>query len=575
MLSQAGNYDVVITNYAGSVTSSPANLDVRFILVKVNGQPAAGTMSALVSAIVTIFSGYPNGFTFYTLDGSIPTFNSTFYSGPITLSNSAVVQVMSLSSDFTQSAYSSPINVQIAGPLNVSTPGGGSLTVNGLPTSPASNYLTGAAVTLAATASNGWTFMGWQGSASGTNNPLSLIMSQTNNIQAIFGTVVATNSLGEGSVVLSQPNPVPYGTILTASAEANSGSYFLGWGGAASGTNAPTKVAVTNAGPNISALFTTLPGGKYSLSVVVVGNGSVTNSLQRNYYNPGDSVTLKAITNVGTYFLGWTQDAMGTNNPLTVLMTTNKIVQANFGVLPIVSISPLNLTVLAGSNAVFTASASVPPSLTYQWQNDQGAISGATNAIYTIFNAQPTNAGNYSVVVANAFGSVTSAVATLTVVGAPSITNQPPPLTTVISGHSANFAVAASGWPALAYQWQFNGAFLIGATNTTLALQNVFPADAGIYTVAITNVYGSVTSNPAMLKVLPLDITAPAILADGQFQFTFDTADGVQYAVEYSTNLTDWHPLMTVGGNGAPLTLTDPNTSGSLQRFYRIVQSSP
>ena len=137
------------------------------------------------------------------------------------------------------------------------------------------------------------------------------------------------------------------------------------------------------------------------MTVIVLGNGFVTNSPQRNYYNPGDTVTLKAITNAGTFFLGWTQDATGTNNPLTVLMSTNKIVLANFGALPTVAITPLNLTVLAGSNAVFSASAAGLPPLAYQWQNSQGAIAGATNAALTILNAQPTNAGSYSVVVTN------------------------------------------------------------------------------------------------------------------------------------------------------------------------------
>jgi hypothetical protein len=100
-------------------------------------------------------------------------------------------------------------------------------------------------VTLSATASNGWNFLGWQGDASGTNNPLSVTMNQTNNIQGIFGTVVGTNTVGGGGIVLSQPNPVPFGTTLTASAVPNAGNYFVTWSGAASGTTAPTTIAVT------------------------------------------------------------------------------------------------------------------------------------------------------------------------------------------------------------------------------------------------------------------------------------------------------------------------------------------
>jgi hypothetical protein len=646
-LTQAGSYDVVITNFAGSITSNPALLDLRY-LIEVNGQYAAGTIDAIAFAVVTIPNGYPNGFVFYTLDGSTPTTNSTVYNGPINLTNSAVVQAMSLSADFTQTAFASLVSVQIlpaynlqtsvigngtlianpasgpyfsnsvvtltanaalhwafdhwtgdatgsqnplsvtmngprslqavfvqtAYPLTLTTPGGGGMTANGQVVAPATYYPTGSVVTVAVTASNGWSFLGWQGSATGINNPLSVTMNQTNNLQAIFGTVAATNSSG-GGIILSQPNPIPYGTKLTVSAVPDSGNYFVTWGGSVTGTNAPTKITVTNANPNISALFTPLPVGKYTLSVVVNGNGFVTNYPPRNYYNPGDTVTLKATTNAGTYFFGWAQDASGTNNPFTVLMTTNKIIQASFGVAPTVGILPLNLTVLAGSNALLSANAAGLPPLVYQWQNNNGDIAGATNAILTLSNIQPTNAGNYFVVVTNSFGSVTSALATVMMIGFPTITNQPSLLTTVTSGHTASFVVGAYGWPALTYQWQFNGTNLVGATNTALTLQNAFPANAGVYTITITNVYGSVTSNPAMLTVLPLNIMTPTKLANGRFQFSFDTAAGIYYAVEYSTNLTEWYPLVTVGGNGAQLTLIDPNTAGSQQRFYRVILQSP
>ena len=597
---------------------------------------------------MTIVGGYSGGFLFYTLDGSIPTTSSTLYTGPITLTNSAVVSVMSLSSDFSQTTFASPVTVQVipaynlqasiigsgtistnppggtylsnsvvtltataalhwafdhwtgdatgsqnpfsvtmngprsvqavfvqnAFPLTLTTPGGGSVTANGSVISPATFYPTGSVVSIAATASNGWSFLGWQGNASGTNNPLNVIMNQTNIIQAIFGTVVATNFLG-GGIVMSLPNPVPYGTSLTVSAVPNPGNYFVTWFGNVSGTNAPARITVTSATPSITALFAPLPAGKYTLNVVVNGNGFVTNNPQRNYYNSGDTVTVRATNNAGTFFFGWAQDATGTSNPLTVLMTTNKIIQANFGVAPIVSISPSNLTILAGGFAVLNANAFGLPSLAYQWQNDQGPVAGATNAIFIFQNTQPTNAGNYFVVVTNSSGSVTSSVATVTVVGMPTITNQPPPQTVVTSGHSASFIVGAYGSPTLAYQWQFNGTNLSGANNATLTLQNAYSPNAGNYSVVITNVYGSITSNPAMLTVLPLGITAPAILASGKFQLSFDTATGVDYEVDYSTNLADWNPLTTVGGNGAPLTVIDPNTAANPQRFYRIIQSPP
>jgi len=649
-LNQAGNYDIVVSDSAGSVTSNPAILDVRFILVNINGQPAAGTMSAVAPVTVTLTGGYPGGFIFYTLDGSTPTTSSTLYSGPIFLTNPAVVSAIGLSSDFTQSNYASPVTVQLipvytvqtsvlgsgtieasptnspyasnsvvtltataavhwafdhwtgdasgsqnpiivtvngprsvqavftptAYPLNVSSPGGGSVTANGLVISPGTYYPTGSVVTLVATASNGWSFVGWQGTTNSTSNPLNITISQTNNLQAIFGTVVSTSTVGGGTIVLSQPNPVPYGTVLTASAVPNPGQYFVTWSGAAGGTNTPTTITVTKTNLVINALFTAMPVGKYSLGVAVYGNGSVTISPQQNYYNPGDNVTLKAATNSGLHFFGWAGDATGTNNPLTVVMSTNKIVQAYFVGAPTVSISPLSVAVLATSNAVLNASASGFGPLAYQWQNAQGVIGGATNASFAISNAQPSDANSYSVVVTNVLGSVTSSVVTVTVLGsAPIITNQPPPLTVVISGHGASFAVTAGGWPIPAYQWQLNGSSLTGATNPTLLLSNAFPANAGTYTVVITNVFGSVTSNPALLSVTPLAITAPACLSNGEFQFSFDTAIGVDYEVDYSFNLMTWYPALTVGGNGVPLIVIDPNASGNQHRFYRIVQLLP
>jgi len=107
----------------------------------------------------------------------------------------------------------------------------------------------------------------------------------------------------------------------------------------------------------------------------------------------------------------------------------------------------------------------------------------------------------------------------------------------------------------------------------SLALNIVSNAEAGNYSVIITSSSGSVTSSVVALKVVSLNITAPTVLANRQFQFSFDTATDVNYAVQYSTNLTQWFPFVTLGGIGVPLTLIDPDTAASQQRFYRFVLS--
>lgn len=109
-------------------------------------------------------------------------------------------------------------------------------------------------------------------------------------------------------------------------------------------------------------------------------------------------------------------------------------------------------------------------------------------------------------------------------------------------------------------------------SSPALILNNVFPSNNnGNYSVVVTGSSGSVTSSVVTLSVLtPTTITAPTMLTNGQFQFSFDTTTSENYAVQYSTNLIQWFSLVTLGGIGEPLTVTDPNTTGSQQRFYRI-----
>ena len=105
-------------------------------------------------------------------------------------------------------------------------------------------------------------------------------------------------------------------------------------------------------------------------------------------------------------------------------------------------------------------------------------------------------------------GSVTSAVAVLTVLVPPAITAQPTNLS-VVEGANAGFSVTASGTEPLSYQWLFNGAGLAGATGTSLTLTSVQPTNGRSYTVVVTNTAGSMTSAVAVLTVLvPPSITA-------------------------------------------------------------------
>ncbi len=90
---------------------------------------------------------------------------------------------------------------------------------------------------------------------------------------------------------------------------------------------------------------------------------------------------------------------------------------------PAITTQPASQTVTAGTNVMFSATATGTAPLAYQWNFNGAAIAGATSASYAINNTQAANAGNYTVTVSNRAGSVTSSTATLTVNAPPA----PPP----------------------------------------------------------------------------------------------------------------------------------------------------
>jgi hypothetical protein len=85
--------------------------------------------------------------------------------------------------------------------------------------------------------------------------------------------------------------------------------------------------------------------------------------------------------------------------------------------------------------------------------------------------------------------------------GSPFIVNQPADHA-VFQGSTATFNVVAAGTMPLAYQWLFDTALIPSATNNTYSVTNAQPANAGSYSVIVTNVMGSVTSAEVALNVL-------------------------------------------------------------------------
>ena len=83
---------------------------------------------------------------------------------------------------------------------------------------------------------------------------------------------------------------------------------------------------------------------------------------------------------------------------------------------PTITTQPSNQTVVAGASAGFVVQAASAAPLNYQWYFGQtNLLAGANGPALSLDNVQPAQAGGYSIVVHNVAGSVTSLVATLTV----------------------------------------------------------------------------------------------------------------------------------------------------------------
>lgn len=179
--------------------------------------------------------------------------------------------------------------------------------------------------------------------------------------------------------------------------------------------------------------------------------------------------------------------------------------------------TPADQLAAVGGSATFTVAATPLP-LTYQWRKGISNLPGQTNDSFTLNPVQPGDAAaNYNVIVSNDYGSVTSRLATLTVLIAPAITSQPTNLF-LPPGTTAAFHVTATGSAPLGYRWQKEGVNLVnagrvsGATSPDLTITSIQASDVGNYRVVVTNTVDAVTSLWARLDlpVPPTITTNPA-----------------------------------------------------------------
>ncbi len=205
-------------------------------------------------------------------------------------------------------------------------------------------------------------------------------------------------------------------------------------------------------------------------------------------------------------------------------------------------------------------------------------ITLTTNATTIFYSNYVSVSDQFTYTISDASGGSATGAVQITSL---SITNVPPSIftqpqsQTVKLGSNVPFSVATSGTPTPGYQWQFNGSPISGATASTYIRSNAQFADAGNYSVLVTNIAGSLVSSNAALTVLPLApmwFQAITPLPDGRMTLIVTGEPGYAYSVDRSTNLALWQQITNLMNTNGTSAFTDDAATNASAGFYRTRQ---
>jgi pectin methylesterase-like acyl-CoA thioesterase len=330
-------------------------------------------------------------------------------------------------------------------------------------------------------------------------------------------------------------------TILVGASNTNSIIAMTNGTLVVSNTIASLSKAVTTMNMTNSTLQVSVTGTSPIVVVTNLNSGGATNVINSSSVAvlasyPAQAVVLKyygaAVGGVGFNF-GFGANLLPPTAPGGYL--SNNVANKSIDLVlpndprPVITSQPASYSGSPGDNVTFTASIS-PFSATplgYQWffgsapltdgpTGNGSTLSGSLTPSLTITSAQPSDNGNYTLVVTNLYGSATSAPpASLTISSgcvAPSISGGPNS-TTVIQGNNATFAATVAGSPVPAIQWQRGGVNIPGATGATYTLNNVvYPADdQAVFSIIATNSCGAATNSATLTVIVPPTISVPPV----------------------------------------------------------------
>ncbi len=431
-------FTVVVSNSAGSVTSNAATLTV-------NAAPVAPSITTQPSS-VTITAGQTATFS-VTATGTAPlsyqwSQNGTAISGATSSSYTTPAE--------TTSASGTQFTVVVSNSAGNVTSNAATLTVNPAPvapsitTQPSSVTITAGQTATFSVTATGTAPLTYQWKQNGTSISGATAASYTTPAETTTDngaqfTVVVSNSAGSvtSSAATLTVNPAPVAPSITTQ---------------------PSSVTIT-AGQ--TATFSVTATGTAPLSYQWSQNGTaISGATSSSYTTPAETTSAS-----GAQFTVVVSNSVGNATSSAATLTVNPAPVA-----PSITTQPSSVTITAGQTATFSVTATGTAPLSYQWSQNGTAISGATSSSYTT-PAETTSANGtqFTVVVSNSAGSVTSNAATLTVNPAPvapSITTQPSSVT-ITAGQTATFSVTATGTAPLSYQWSQNGTAISGATSAS------------------------------------------------------------------------------------------------------------
>jgi uncharacterized repeat protein (TIGR02543 family) len=399
------NYEVTVTNKVTSTFRSAMILDYTFSFVSIpklslSSLPIAGGTTTggglfAQNANVAISAVPSSGYTFVNwTDSGTANIVSTSPNYQYTMNgNHALV------ANFTPVVLGN-----FAVNLSSNPAAGGTTTGSGA-------YVSGSNVTIVASPNVGYTFANWTEGATvvSTSSSYQIVGLTSDKTWVANFNIIPAAQL---SVVLSS-NPAAGGTTtgagaflagtsVTIAANHNTGYSFTNWTDLLTGDVVSTSASFTFVITTNRKLVANFTIDTFTITTTAV-NGTVAASPNQTNYNYGSIVNLTATPNLGYAFTSWSGDATGSANPLTLTITSNKNITANFTALYSLTITAVNGSVVKTPNQTSylkgtTVQIKATPDAGYVFTSWSGDTTATSNPLNVPMNGNKSITANFTAI---------------------------------------------------------------------------------------------------------------------------------------------------------------------------------